>query len=191
MPLFQKIISYIPKIYDIPPIPSILPKPAENISIPKPLHVPPVNSPLCSNCKRPISKESSEIKCEFGHVCCSSCFQTAVGMAMRFKTTNVPCAVTGCENSYSEETVDNNVSSKIGKQLSFFTQKETSQTPKVTSTSDSPKQLSTRTIHKKITYPNNSTHEGKLIIDIVFFFYFFKNYYLFFNKYIIYLLLII
>jgi hypothetical protein len=70
--------------------------------------------------------------------------------------------------------------------------KETSQTTKVTSTSNSLKQLSTKTIHKKITYPDNSSHEGELVIDLVFVFFlellfiFQQIHYLF-----IYLLLII
>jgi hypothetical protein len=133
---------------------------------------------LCFNCKKQIGeeKESSKIKCEGNHVCCNTCFQTAVNVAIKCKTNIVPCAVRGCENNYSEETVDNNVISKIGKQLSSFAKKEiknngkeTSQTPKITS--DSPKPISTRTIQKNINHNSGRSTSGNLVIDLLFFFF--------------------
>jgi hypothetical protein len=196
MPLFEKVVPSIPKTYNVPPIPSILPKLSPSSSTQsiisssesKHVPVPSPNSPVCSNCKNPISKESPEIKCEGGHACCNICFQAGVNVAIRFKMYFVPCAVTRCENNYSEETTKSNIIVSLYEKLLLFkpkeiihNEKETPQTPKVTSTSDSPKQISTRTIHKKITYSDNYTHEGELVIDLVFFF-FFKNYYLYFQQ---------
>jgi hypothetical protein len=131
MPLFKKVIPSIPKTYNIPPIPSILPKQppsssTQSIHKPKIAPLPSANSPICSNCKKQIPKKSPEIKCEGGHVCCNSCFQPAVNVAIRCKTYFIPCAVTGCENNYSEETIKNNIIVSLYEKLLLFKPNQTS-----------------------------------------------------------------
>jgi hypothetical protein len=84
---------------------------------------------LCFNCKKQIPEESSEIKCEGGHVCCNNCFQIAVNVTIRCRGRVVPCVLDECGNVYSEEIVDNNVSYTVGKQLSAFNSSSSSLLP--------------------------------------------------------------
>jgi hypothetical protein len=126
MPIFEKIISFIPKSYDIRPAPAIFEAKKTTDSS---LYISSNFSLLCSNCKKQISEDSSQIKCEGGHVCCNACFQTAVGFSIKLKTNIVPCGVTGCENNYSEETVSDNISGTLYKRLSSFTTSVSQITP--------------------------------------------------------------
>jgi hypothetical protein len=113
MTIFEKIIYSIPKSYDIRPAPSIFRE--EILS-----DTSSGSCFLCSNCIKPILEDSSKISCERGHVCCENCFKKAVDFAIRCKTNIVPCAITGCENNYSEETVSDNISATLFKKLSSF-----------------------------------------------------------------------
>jgi hypothetical protein len=95
----------------------------------KPVPVLPANSPTCSNCKKPILGDSTQIKCEGGHGCCEICFDTAVDFANKYKQYRVACPVKNCVNFFSTESVKDNVKPQVFKKLSSFNQSITQSTP--------------------------------------------------------------
>jgi hypothetical protein len=84
------------------------------------------NNSICSYCKNIISSNTSEIICEGGHHCCNNCFEAAVKMAVKFKTSVVPCIVNNCKYYYSEETIKNNIPFSLLKELSIFSSSSSS-----------------------------------------------------------------
>jgi hypothetical protein len=127
MPLFKKVISSIPNTYNIPPIPPILLKPppsssTQNDPKPNPELIPPPNSLVCCNCKNLISEDSSQIKCEVGHVYCENCFDVVIDSAIKYEKSIVACSVKNCGKFFSAETVKDNVKGTTFKILSSFNQ---------------------------------------------------------------------